>query len=85
MRNYKECTDAEFAEAMGKLYQIKNGNIKSEVLPTAQLYIMYTKMKFDNQHLSGVNGTYAIGLRIATQKVKDALAAELIHRNVHLD
>lgn len=80
MKNYKECSDIEFAEAMNKMHRVEIGNIKPEVLSTDQLYIMYTKMSADIRHLSGVESSYAMGLRIATQKIVDTLAAELIRR-----
>jgi len=82
MKNYKECSDTEFAEAMDKMHRVEIGNIKPETLSTNQLYIMYTKMRADSQHLSGVGSSYAMGLRIATQKIVDTLAAELIRRKV---
>jgi|GEM_PF-1607552 len=82
MKNYKECSDTKFAEAMDKMHRVEIGNIKPESLSTDQLYIMYTKMRVDSQHLSGVGGSYAMDLRIATQKMVDTLAAELIRRKI---
>jgi len=82
MKNYKECSDTKFAEAMDKMHRVEIGNIKPESLSTDQLYIMYTKMRADSQHLSGVGGSYAMDLRIATQKMVDTLAAELIRRKI---
>lgn len=43
MKNYMECSDIAFSEAMNKMHRVEIGNIKPESLPTDQLYIMYTK------------------------------------------
>jgi len=82
MKNYKECTDTEFNKAIDVMHEIKAGIVSIETVTTAQLYIMYTKMRADSQHLSGVGGSYAMDLRIATQKMVDTLAAELIRRKI---
>jgi len=67
---------------MDKMHRVKIGSIKPEVLSTDQLYIMYTKMRADSQHLSSVGSSYAMGLRSATQKIVDTLAVELIRRKI---
>lgn len=81
MKNYKECSDAEFEAAMKTRRDIKCGTVKPEDVPTEQLFIIYTKMDADLFQLSGADGSYAIGLRISTRKSRDAAETELKRRN----
>ena len=82
MKNYKECTDTEFNKALDVMHEIKAGTVSIETVATAQLYIMYTKMRADYSHLSNVVGSYALGLRISTRKIMETLEAELIRRKI---
>lgn len=84
MKDYKECSDDEFNEAMDVMRALKAGTISIETVSTAQLNIMYTKMRADYSHLSGVAGSYAMGLRISTRKTMETLEAELIRRKTIL-
>ena len=80
MKNYKECSDDEFNEAMAVLQEVKNDNSIIKSVPTPQLYILYTKMDGDLNTLSRANGSYAIGLRISTQQTKEMLKMEMLCR-----
>ena len=81
MLNYRTCNDIKFRFAMDTLHQLKSGSVDITTVSDEILHIMYTKMHGDLHQLSGVNGSYATGLRISTQKNLELLHAELVHRD----
>lgn len=82
MNNYKECSNTEYKEALDVMHEIKTGTVSIESVPTDRLYIMYTKMCADCSHLSGLSGSYAMGLQISTRNTMKILETELIRRKI---
>jgi hypothetical protein len=82
MKNYKECSITELEAAMKTRWVIKYSAEKPEDVPTAQLFIIYTKSNAEFLHLSGTGGAYVIGLRHSARNMRDAIGAELKRRNV---
>lgn len=71
MKNYKECTQAEFDNAMAK----KNEDVST--LTNQELYILKTKMKADMDALFSADTLYARDLYYRTKKSFEKYDEEL--------
>lgn len=80
MNNYKTCSATEFEDAMTAMHDIRAGEVSAKSVETELLYIAYSKMDADANHLARIGSTYSLGLSISSRKTADLFREELLHR-----
>lgn len=81
MTGYKDCSIAQFNEAM----RMVSKNVPVQDIPTHLLYIAFDKYRADERHLGMVSSTpYSNGIRLSTRSKKEMLGAELKQRGIEV-